>query len=45
LRGYGKVAPATADYLDAELAELETTLEKIIRTLREGEPNQNCRDD
>ena len=45
LRGYGKVASATADYLEAGLAELETSLEKIIDTLRNGESNQNRRDD
>jgi len=45
LRGYGKVAPATADYLEAELAELEATLEEISRILRDGESNQTRRDD
>jgi len=33
LRGYGKVAPATAAYLDAELAKLEALTTKIIRLL------------
>jgi hypothetical protein len=45
LRGYGKVAPATGDYLETELVQLETTLDEIIRVLRDGESNQNRRDD
>jgi len=40
LRGYGKVAPATADYLETELAQLETVLEEIIRQLQGSESNQ-----
>ncbi len=34
LRGYGKVAPVTADYLETEFAGLESILEEIIRQLR-----------
>ena len=45
LRGYGKVAPATGDYLETELARLETALDEIIRALRDGESNQSRRDD
>jgi hypothetical protein len=33
LRGYGKVAPATADYLDVQLARLEMLTGEIIRVL------------
>ncbi len=40
LRGYGKVAPATADYLETGLAQLETALQGIIRLLKSSEPNQ-----
>jgi len=43
LRGYGKVAPATADYLEAGLARLETALDEIIRQLRSGKSNQTSR--
>jgi hypothetical protein len=43
LLGYGKVAPATADYLDAGLARLETTLDEIIRQLKTGKPNPTRR--
>lgn len=35
LRGYGKVAPSTADYLEAEFGRLETSLNEIVRLLRE----------
>jgi len=34
LRGYGKVAPATAAYLESEIAALETAFEAIIRQLK-----------
>ena len=44
LRGYGKVAPATAGYLEIELGRLETALDEIIRQLRGGEPNQTSRE-
>ena len=37
LRGYGKVVPATAAYLDAELAKLETLISKIIRVLEHNQ--------
>ena len=37
LRGYGKVAPATAAYLDAELAKLETLTSEIIRVLEHSQ--------
>jgi len=40
LRGYGKVAPVTADYLETEIAALETVLEEIIRQLKGGEASQ-----
>lgn len=33
LRGYGKVTPATATYLEAELTRLETLTSEIIRVL------------
>jgi len=33
LRAYGKVAPATADYLEAELTKLEMLADEIIRVL------------
>ena len=45
LRGYGKVAPATADYLETGLAQLENALDKIIRQLRGGEPSRKSRED
>ena len=45
LRGYGKVAPATADYLETKLVQLETTLDEIIRTVKGSESNQKSRDD
>ena len=41
LRGYGKVAPATADYLETEIAALETVLNEIIHVLKGGESSQN----
>lgn len=44
LRGYGKVAPATADYLETGLARLETALDEIIHRLRGGKPNQTSRE-
>jgi hypothetical protein len=44
LRGYGKVAPATADYLETELARLETALDEIIRRLKTGESKPKSRD-
>jgi len=44
LRGYGKVAPATADYLETGLTRLETALDEIIRQLRGGRPNQTGRE-
>jgi hypothetical protein len=37
LRGYGKVAPATADYLETEIADLEIALNEIIRVLKGSE--------
>lgn len=37
LRGYSKVAPATAAYLEAELAKLETLTSEIIRVLEHGQ--------
>jgi hypothetical protein len=37
LRGYGEVAPATADYLETEIASLESALEEIIHQLKGGE--------
>jgi hypothetical protein len=45
LRGYGKVAPATADYLETGLAQLETALDEIIRQLKGGESNPKSRED
>jgi hypothetical protein len=45
LRGYGKVAPATADYLETGLAQLETALDEIIRRLKGGESNPQSRED
>ena len=45
LRGYGKVAPATADYLETKLAQLETALDEIIRELHGDETNQIKRED
>lgn len=39
LRGYGKVAPATAEYLETGLAQLETALNEIIRQLKAGKSN------
>lgn len=45
LRGYGKVAPATADYLETRLAQLETSLDGIVHQLRGGESNQKNRED
>jgi hypothetical protein len=44
LRGYGEVAPATADYLETGLVRLETALNEIIRQLKTGEPNPKSRD-
>ena len=44
LHGYGKVAPATADYLETGFARLETALDEIIRQLRGGKPNQTSRE-
>ncbi|HXR04366.1 MAG TPA: hypothetical protein VN836_06620 [Verrucomicrobiae bacterium] len=44
LRGYGKVAPATADYLETGLTRLETALDEIIRQLRGGRPNPTSRE-
>lgn len=44
LRGYGKVAPATADYLEAQLARLEIALNEIIRQLKSGESKLRIRD-
>jgi hypothetical protein len=37
LRGYGKVAPATAAYLEAELVKLETLTSEIIRVLEHSQ--------
>jgi hypothetical protein len=45
LRGYGKVAPATAEYLESGLVQLENALGEIIRQLRGGEPNRKNRED
>ena len=44
LRGYGKVAPVTAAYLETQLAQLETALNEIIRQLKAGESNRKGRD-
>ena len=44
LRGYGKVAPATADYLETRLAQLEAIVDGIIRQLKTDEPNPQGRD-
>jgi hypothetical protein len=44
LRGYGKVAPATAEYLETGLARLETALDEIIHQLRGGAPNHTSRE-
>jgi hypothetical protein len=41
LRAYGKVAPATADYLEAEIADLEIALGEIVRLLKGSEEGQN----
>jgi len=40
LRGYGKVAPAAADYLETGLGRLETALDEILRLLKSSEPSQ-----
>jgi len=45
LRGYGKVAPATADYLETGLAQLENALDEIIRQLKTGKSSQTNRED
>ena len=37
LRGYGKVAPMTADYLETRLDRLEIALDEIIQKLKGGE--------
>ena len=44
LRGYGKVAPTTADYLETGLARIEAVLDEIIRELRGDNSNQNKRE-
>ena len=44
LRGCGKVAPTTADYLETGLAQLEAVLDEIIRELRGDNSNQNKRE-
>ena len=44
LRGYGAVAPATADYLENKLGALETALDEILRLLKSSEPNQKNRE-
>jgi hypothetical protein len=44
LRSYGKVAPATADYLETGLVRLETALNEILRQLKTGESNSKDRD-
>lgn len=37
LRGYGKVAPETADYLEREIPELDAVIQQLSRLLRDGE--------
>ena len=44
LRGYGKVAPATADYLEAGLTQLEIALNEIIHQLQSGNSDFKGRD-
>ena len=44
LRGYGKVAPTTADYLETGLAQIEAVLDEIVRELRGDKSNQNKRE-
>jgi hypothetical protein len=34
LRGYGAVAPATADYLEREIPKLNEVIELMLRLLR-----------
>lgn len=45
LRGYGKVAPAAASYLETRLAQLEATVDEIIRQIKSGATIQNDRKD
>jgi hypothetical protein len=44
LRGYGKVSPGTADYLETRLGQLEAIVDEIIRQLKTGELNTKARD-
>jgi len=43
LRGYGKVAPTAADYLETEIDGLETALAEIIRRLKSCEAADKSR--
>jgi len=45
MRGYGKVAPVTANYLETEIGGLETALNEIIRLLKGGESSHNQSED
>lgn len=44
LRGYGKIAPSTADYLETKLAQLEAIVDGIIRQLKTSDPDPQSRD-
>jgi len=45
LRGYGKVAPATAHYLETGLARLEAGLDEILCRLKAGESSLKRHED
>jgi hypothetical protein len=40
LRGYGKVAPATADYLECEIPKLDAVIQSLLRLLQSAPPTQ-----
>ena len=40
LRGYGKVAPATADYLEREIPQLDAVVQSLLRLLQRKAPEK-----